>query len=236
MRQKQLHLVCYLFCTLVLVTFSGYIAVNFLFRAPSSWRTVSDYSRYFYGEVFIGIHFVSGFFLQLILPLQILPSIRNRAPAVHRYLGYLMVLLCISVSLGGLLYIGTVGTVGGISMDVSFTIYGVLVGSFAVCTFIYGRRRNFEKHRDWATRLVSVAIGSALYRLYVLPLMLGAGEILGPRASLLWLNVAAWLFYLPNLVIAELVIRFALRKKTHAAQANTDVLLPDDQGEDDTSA
>jgi hypothetical protein len=189
--------------TSLLYLFCAYILDVFLLRNPGDWRTVSDYSIYVCGKVSIGIHFYSGFLLQLILPFQLLPALRRRAMWIHRWLGRAFALLCICVGVGGTTYTLAVGTVGGLPMDVSFTGYGLLMILLPFPTVIFAMKGDQLRHKRWATRLVSVAIGSALYRLYTAPLHF---IDIGIEAALLWLNVMAWVFYLPNLIVAEIII------------------------------
>jgi len=190
--------------TVWLYVFCAYIAAVFLLRSPARWRTVSDYSATGpAGLASIGAHFYAGFLLQLILPFQLLPGLRAAAPAVHRWLGRLFAALCMATGLGGTTYTLAIGTVGGLPMDISFAGYGALMVALPVPTVLAAMRGQTARHRRWATRLVAVAIGSALYRLYTAPLHFVQ---LPMSAALLWLNAAAMVFYLPNLLVAELLI------------------------------
>lgn len=189
--------------TALLYLFCAYIMGVFLLRDPHTWRTVSDYSRYVVGMASIGLHFYAGFALQLILPLQLLPVVRRKTPWLHRWLGRAFALLCICAGVGGTTYTLAVGTVGGLPMDISFTGYGLLMMLLPVPTVAFAMRGNHLRHQRWATRLVAVAIGSALYRLYTAPLHF---ITLPLEPTILWLNLAAWVFYIPNMIVAELLI------------------------------
>eukprot|EP00193_Tetraselmis_chui_P019422 CAMPEP_0177796402 /NCGR_PEP_ID=MMETSP0491_2-20121128/26758_1 /TAXON_ID=63592 /ORGANISM="Tetraselmis chuii, Strain PLY429" /LENGTH=141 /DNA_ID=CAMNT_0019319319 /DNA_START=81 /DNA_END=502 /DNA_ORIENTATION=+ len=125
--------------TSLLYLFCAYILDVFLLRNPGDWRTVSDYSIYVCGKVSIGIHFYSGFLLQLILPFQLLPALRRRAMWIHRWLGRAFALLCICVGVGG--------------------TTGLLMILLPFPTVIFAMKGDQLRHKRWATRLVSVAIG-----------------------------------------------------------------------------
>ena len=156
----------------------------------------------------IGVHFATGGILLLLGPLQLVARVRNAAPAVHRWIGRLYVAAAILVGLGGLGFIAAKGTIGGRPMDIGFGLYGVLVVLAAVQTFRFARIRDLEPHRAWAIRLYALAIGSWLYRMdygfWALFAKL-AGHT--PTFDGPFDVVMAFFFYLPNLVVAELVIR-----------------------------
>ncbi len=71
---------------------------------------------------------------------------------------------------------------GGPQMDVAFFIYGVLFLAAASVAFYYARMRKFKIHRRWAIRTFSLGIGSALYRIYVGPLVVD-GHIIAERSQ-----------------------------------------------------
>jgi hypothetical protein len=77
-----------------------------------------------------------------------------------------------------------------------------------VQTYRHARGRRMEPHRAWALRLFSLAIGSWLYRMeYGFWLVLTGGlwhtsSLDGPFDV-----VMVFFFYVPNLLVAELVIR-----------------------------
>lgn len=93
-------------------------------------------------------------------------------------------------------------------MDVGFGIYGVLTAAAAIETYRHARARRLVIHRQWAIRLFALAIGSWLYRMeygFWFLLADGAGhttEFSGPFDAFM-----SFFFYVPNLVIAEILIR-----------------------------
>lgn len=146
--------------------------------------------------------------------IQLIPYFRKtqKRLRIHRWNGRIYILGAILASIGGLLYTFTRGTYGGISMDITFAIYGVLFLISSVLTIYYARKGLINRHKRWAVRTFALGIGSLLYRLYVLPLFATAfGTHKTPDQEardreMLYLNIAAWLFYIPNLLVAEIVI------------------------------
>jgi Predicted membrane protein (DUF2306) len=74
----------------------------------------------------IGIHFLGGTVLLLLGPLQFVRMIRDRAPALHRWIGRIYATAAMLTGLGGLAFIALKGTIGGMPMNVGFGLYGAL--------------------------------------------------------------------------------------------------------------
>ncbi|HEY3812903.1 MAG TPA: DUF2306 domain-containing protein [Caulobacteraceae bacterium] len=156
----------------------------------------------------IGGHFLAGAILLMLGPVQFIRAIRSRVPAVHRWLGRLYVLSAGVAGVAGLSFIVMKGTVGGPVMSVGFGLYGALVALSALQTYRYGLARNQVVHSAWATRLFALVIGSWLYRLEYGFWVLTTGGLGSTNSFSGWFDhVMAFFFYLPNLAIAEMVIR-----------------------------
>ncbi|HTJ92186.1 MAG TPA: DUF2306 domain-containing protein [Pararobbsia sp.] len=181
--------------------------------------------------VAIGAHFIAGAMLLAIGPAQILTGELRAVPRLHRVTGRIYAAAAATAGVGGLIYIAGSGTVGGTPMNLGFSLYGVSVIGTAYATYRYARLKQFERHRAWAIRLVALAIGSWLFRLdYGLWLQAvhGGGhthDFRGPFDV-----VMTFFFYVPNLLIAELVIRRSsrsttLRRTMHVVGVATTVLV-----------
>ncbi len=156
----------------------------------------------------IGLHFAAGGVILVLGCIQLLPAVRHRWPAVHRWLGRTYVSAAALTSIGGLVFIAQKGTIGGVVMDVGFTGYGLLMLFASVEAYRHARARRIEKHRAWAIRLFALAIGSWLYRMeygfwFLLADAVGHQDnFQGPFDYFM-----DFFFYLPNLLVAELIIR-----------------------------
>ncbi|MDG2535316.1 DUF2306 domain-containing protein [Sphingomonas sp. HITSZ_GF] len=156
----------------------------------------------------IGAHFVTGGTLLLLGPVQLVAAIRNRVPALHRWLGRLYVLSAALAGTGGLVFIATRGTIGGPAMDIGFGIYGALMVLCAGLAYAHARARRIERHRAWAIRLFALAIGSWLYRMDYGFWFLAFGKAGHTPDFRGGFDLAMdFAFYLPNLAIAELFLR-----------------------------
>ena len=159
----------------------------------------------------------AGAVILLLGPLQLIGAIRRRWPVVHRWIGRTYVTAAGLAGIGGLVFIATQRTIGGLPMDIGFGLYGLLMVVCAVQTWRHAAARRIEIHRGWAIRLYALAIGSWLYRMdYGLWLTLAkrlghTKDFHGPFDV-----VMAFAFYVPNLILAEIFIR-ARRAPGHPA-------------------
>jgi uncharacterized membrane protein len=168
-------------------------------------------------------HMITGALITALAPLQLVPGLRRRWPRLHRVTGRLIVGAALIAALGGLSYMALRGTVGGAPMTAAFTLYGLLVALCVVQTIRMARAGRFRAHRDWAVRLFFLCIASLLYRVhYGLWFMTTDGVAVQDdfRGAFDLFNI--WAFYLPYLLIVELVLArrgrglfAALRSRPH---------------------
>lgn len=158
-------------------------------------------------------HMVLGGMLTLLVPLQALPILRHKLPVLHRWSGRVLCAAALLTAAGGLIYIVTRGTIGGVPMDMGFALYGTLLAICAVQAIRRARDRQFDAHRRWALRLLVLCLGSWLYRVhYGVWYALTGGIASTPTfegAFDLVQNVA---FYLPYLVMLEVWMRLRARR------------------------
>lgn len=156
----------------------------------------------------IGLHFAAGGIILILGSIQLVSGIRKNFPQLHHWIGRIYLSACILTAIGGLVFILINGTIGGIVMDIGFSVYGILMLVCAINAFLNARQRNFIQHKAWAIRLYALAIGSWLYRMdYGFWLLLADG--VGHNSSFQgpFDYVMDFFFYIPNLIVAEIVIR-----------------------------
>lgn len=156
----------------------------------------------------IGLHFMAGGIILILGSIQLLKGVRNRYPTFHRWTGRLYIIASIFTAVGGLSFIALEGTIGGTVMDIGFGLYGILMLLSAVETFRHAKAGRMEQHNAWAWRLYALAIGSWLYRMdYGFWFLLADG--VGHTSNFQgWFDqIMAFFFYIPNLIIVELLIR-----------------------------
>lgn len=137
--------------------------------------------------------------------IQLLPALRRRAPALHRWNGRAYLLAALVLATGGVLMMLTRGTVGSFWQQMGTALNGVVIGFLAWQAWRHARARRFDVHRRWALRLFLAVSGVWFFRvglmawlmLWRAPLGFDARSFSGP--FLLVLSYAQ--FLLPLLVL-----------------------------------
>ncbi|TQM05667.1 putative membrane protein DUF2306 [Pseudoxanthomonas sp. 3HH-4] len=199
-----------------LLAFGAYIvlrAVGATHRNFDQWRalvaglampTAQDWIANFG----IGLHFVMGAVLVLAWPILLSARIRARHRAVHRWTGRTYVTAGILAGAGGMSFILTHGAYTP-SASVAFAIWGAVMMLSAVMAYVHARAKRFDLHRAWAIRLFAMVLGSWVFDLEIRAwkdltggLGMGAGNASGPFDYAI-----LYLFFVPNLLVAECFIR-----------------------------
>ncbi len=97
--------------------------------------------------------------------IQLLPWIRRRAPAVHRWTGRAFIVGCGVGALSGLQLVWWRGTVGDTTQHVAISINAVLVLVCGTMAWRRARERSYAAHRVWALRTYLVAGGVFYFRI-----------------------------------------------------------------------
>lgn len=160
-------------------------------------------------------HMMLGAIVTLLVPVQLMASVRDRWPSVHRASGYVIITAAMFTAVGGLVYIAVRGTAGGPAMDVGFSLYGACLMVAAFMTVYYARRRDTLRHRQWALRFFLLAIASWLYRVhYGIWHVTTGGWASEKDFSGLFDQVQNFAFYVPYLVLLEIYFRYRGRNVT----------------------
>jgi hypothetical protein len=182
--------------TLLAFAVAGYagamlFAVQF---RPELVRTLFDER-----PMFAFAHFGGGAIALVTGAFQLNSKLRNRFIAVHRWFGRLYV---IAIGIGGAasLYLAF-KSLGGLVAHAGF---GLLAVSWLGSTFIayrHIRNRNLGAHRSWMIRSYSLTLAAVTLRIY-LPLSQIAGLSFVDSYP-----VISWICWVPNLLIAEWLVR-----------------------------
>ena len=89
-------------------------------------------------------------------PLQLIPHIRSRFPAFHRWNGRVYMTGAAVSAAGGFYLTWARPTVGNILQNIAISIDAVLIVMFAVVALRYALARKIDIHRRWALRLFMV--------------------------------------------------------------------------------
>jgi Predicted membrane protein (DUF2306) len=118
------------------------------------------------GNAALAGHILFATVISIAGALQLIPGIRNRFPAFHRWNGRMFVLAAFTQAITGI-YLTVSGrrVVGDVTQHVVSVLGAVLIMFCAGMALRYAMARDFTTHRRWALRLFLVASGSWFIRL-----------------------------------------------------------------------
>jgi tetratricopeptide (TPR) repeat protein len=116
------------------------------------------------GNWAIVMHVASAAVVMLAGAVQLVPQVRNRFPAFHRWDGRIYMLTAAALSVAGLYMTWIRGSVGDISQHLGSTLNAVLIMLCAAMALRYALARDFKTHRRWALRLYLVVSASLFIR------------------------------------------------------------------------
>jgi Predicted membrane protein (DUF2306) len=108
------------------------------------------------------LHIVPSLLFVLLVPMQFVPSLRERRPRLHRWIGRTILSLALVIGISALLL--SSDPVGGVVESAATMGFG--------CFFLFSlgkawwhiRNRRVQLHREWITRTVAIALGVAATR------------------------------------------------------------------------
>ena len=167
-------------------------------------QTASDWIA----NVGIGLHFVMGAVLVLAWPILLSAWVRSRHRAVHRWTGRLYVAAGFLAGAGGMSFILTHGTVSR-AAAIAFSIWGAVMMLSSIMACVHARAKRFDRHRAWALRLFAMVLGSWLFDIEVQAWSIFAHGIgmHADGASGPFDLAMLYVFFVPNLLVAEFFIR-----------------------------
>lgn len=133
-----------------------------------------------------------------LLPFQFWQGLRQRRPALHRWIGRAYGVAILLSGLGGLMM--AIGTTSGPVAGLGFGVLALLwlgVTGWGIWLAIQGR---IADHRRWMIRSGALTFAAVTLRLY-LPLLFAT---LGEEAGY---TLVAWACWVPNVLVAEWFIR-----------------------------
>jgi hypothetical protein len=159
-------------------------------------------------NVGIGLHFVMGAVLVLAWPILLSAWVRSRHRAVHRWTGRIYVSAGLLAGAGGMSFILTHGTFSR-AAAIAFSIWGAVMMLSSIMAYVHARAGRFDRHRAWALRLFAMVLGSWLFDIEIQAWSILAHGIgmQAAGASGPFDIAKQYLFFVPNLLVAEFFIR-----------------------------
>lgn len=166
-------------------------------------------------SVGIGMHYFMGAVLVLAWPILFSSHIRARHRRVHRWTGRVYVSAGLLAGIGGMSFI--LAHDGG-APHIAFAIWGSVMMLSAALAYVHARAKRFDLHRAWAIRLFAMVLGSWIFDLeYRAWEDLAGGAGIGqPGAPGVFDYAINYLFFVPNLLVAEFFIRNQHRRMNGA--------------------
>jgi tetratricopeptide (TPR) repeat protein len=159
------------------------------------------------GNFAIAMHLVTAVVIMLAGAMQLVPQIRDRFPAFHRWNGRIYMLAGVGVSAAGLYMTWIRGSVGDVSQHLGSTLNAVLIWIFAAMALRYAMTRDFRSHRRWALRTFLVISASWFIRIMLfLTFLVFKGPVLFDTATFTGplLTFLSFAQYLVPLAVLEL--------------------------------
>jgi len=110
------------------------------------------------------MHVFSAAVVMLAGAVQLVPQVRKRFPAFHRWDGRIYMLTAVALSVAGLYMTWIRGSVGDIPQHLGSTMNAFLIWLCAALALRYALARDFATHRRWALRLYLVVSASLFIR------------------------------------------------------------------------
>lgn len=144
-------------------------------------------------------HVIAGPIAMVIVPFQFWGKLRTRRPTVHRWLGRTYALMILIAGLSGLVI--ALNTNAGAFAATGFFILGLLWLWSTAQAVLHARAGRIAQHKDWMIRSAALTFAGVTLRLWL------AGSITQGIPFETAYPVIAWLCWVPNIVIAEYLVR-----------------------------
>lgn len=145
-------------------------------------------------------HIIAGSVALLVGPWQFSRRLRRRSLSIHRWMGRTYLLAVALGSLAG--FALALFSAGGVVTHFGFGILALLWFFTGWMAYRYARTGRIEQHREWMIRNFSLSLAAVTLRHY-LPFMLFVMHWPFLRAYV----PISWLCWVPNLIVAEWIIR-----------------------------
>lgn len=160
------------------------------------------------GNVTFGAHALAAGIIAFGGALQLVPQIRAKAPVFHRWNGRLFLLTVVGLSLTGFWLVWGRGSPPESFSELSTTLNGVLILTFAALAGRHAMARRITIHRRWAMRLYLVSNAQWFFRVGLFAWFVG-NMALGREISRSDPFFTVWAFgcFLLPLLVLELYLR-----------------------------
>lgn len=153
------------------------------------------------------IHVYASLWVLLAGFTQFSKRIQKLNPGLHRSFGYIYVTDVILITGPAGLLMGFYAN-GGLSSRIAFVVLAVLWIFFTAMALVKARRGDFKSHRNYMIRSFALTLSAITLRAWKYSIT-NSFEL----APMDVYRAVAWLGWVPNLIIAEIIIRGSGRKR-----------------------
>jgi uncharacterized membrane protein len=185
----------------LMAVFPVLISSGYLTLKPEDIHFDEQRAVYLAHHAMLMLHIIPAMLAILIGPLQFLPQFRKgRLLKFHRWLGRAYLLSVLFGGIGGL-YMAQFGY-GGLITQLGFASLAILWLYSGYRAYKHIRNKEIEAHRQWMIRNYALTFAGTMLRVWVPLFVVGVGIewVIAYRAI-------AWLCWVPNLLLAEWIIR-----------------------------
>ena len=186
---------------LLMAVYPVLLSTSYLTLKPEDILFAEQKAVYLAHHAMLMVHIVAAMLAILIGPFQFLPQLRKgRLLKFHRWLGRAYLLSVLFGGIGGL-YMAQFGY-GGLITELGFAALALLWLYSGYMAYKHIRNKEIEAHRQWMIRNYALTLAGTMLRVWVPIFVVGGGIdwVLAYRAI-------AWLAWVPNLLVAEWIIR-----------------------------
>lgn len=117
------------------------------------------------GNWAVVMHVISAALIMFAGAVQLVPQVRKRFPAFHRWNGRIYMLSTLALAGAGLYMHWVRGSVGDVWQHIGGTVNALLIWVFAGLALRYAMARDFKTHRRWALRMFLAVSASWFIRI-----------------------------------------------------------------------
>jgi uncharacterized membrane protein len=193
-----------------------------VFAAPTvtgdfeAWRRATLVKGFVPGDTIGNLTFAAHILLAVVVAfggvLQLIPHIRKRAIAVHRWNGRVFLIAAAAISVDGLHMIWVRRASWNPVNSVSVSLNAVLILVFVAAAWRAARGHDIDGHRRWALRTFMVVNGPALF----IRVAVAAWSVLASGAGLNGPGPMMYFFMFASYLVPLVVLELYLRVRTGA--------------------
>ncbi|HEX8814134.1 MAG TPA: DUF2306 domain-containing protein [Terriglobales bacterium] len=129
------------------------------------------------GNLAVAMHVFAAAIIMLSGASQLVPRIRSRFPAFHRWNGRIYMATAVALSVAGLYLTWIRGSVGGVTVHMASTVNAALIFLCGAMALRYALARDFATHRRWSLRFFLVVSASWFFRIMFFLWLVAFGQV-----------------------------------------------------------